>query len=182
MSLSGIIKQLKYINPNKATGHDLIPRRVLKETAEQIAPYLEIIFNKSIKLGTVLTDWLIGNVIPILKKGDKTDPVNYHPVSLTSVPCKIMEHIILRSIMNYLDNNKLLSQYQYGSRKNHPCQQQVIDTSEDLARIRDNKGQADILILDFSKAFDTVLHRYLVHKLRNKSIDKYTENWIDNWI
>ncbi|VDI67542.1 Hypothetical predicted protein [Mytilus galloprovincialis] len=93
-----------------------------------------------------------------------------------------MEHIIFSSIMNYLDNNNLLSSYQYGFRKNHSCEQQLINTTEDLARIRDNKSQADILILDFSKAFDTVPHRHLVHKLRKKGIDKYTVNWIDNWL
>jgi len=67
----GIIKQLKNINPSKATGPDLIPCRVLKEAADTIAPYLEILYNKSIKTGKVPADWLIGNVIPIFKKGDK---------------------------------------------------------------------------------------------------------------
>jgi hypothetical protein len=105
--------------------------------------------------GKVPVDWLIGNVIPIFKKGDNTDPANYRLVSLTSVPCKIMEHIIFSAVMKHFDNNKILS-YQYGFSKNHSCEHQLINTTEDLAKIRDQKGQADVLILDFSKALDTV--------------------------
>ena len=108
-----IIKQLKNINPSKATGSDLIPCRVLKEATDSIAPYLEILYNKSIKTGKDPADWLIGNVIPIFKKGDKTDHANYRSVSLTSVPCKIMEHIIFSSVMKHFDDNKILSSYQY---------------------------------------------------------------------
>ena len=182
MTKPGIIKQLKNINPSKATGPDLIPCRVLKEAADSIAPYLEILYNKSIKTGKVPADWLIGNVIPIFKKGDKTDPANYRPVSLTSVPCKIMEHIIFSSAMNHFDDNKILSSYQYGFRKNHSCEQQLINTTEDLAKIRDQKDQADVLILYFSKAFDTVPHRHLIHKLRHSGIDSFTVNWIENWL
>ena len=77
MTKPGIIKQLKNIYPSKATGPDLILCRVWKEAADSIAPYLEILYNKSIKTGKVPVDWLIGNVIPIFKKGDKTDPANY---------------------------------------------------------------------------------------------------------
>ena len=71
MTKPGIIKQLKNINPSKATGPDLIPCRELKEAADSITPYLEILYNKSTKTGKVPADWLIGNVIPIFKKGIK---------------------------------------------------------------------------------------------------------------
>ena len=169
MTKPGIIKQLKNINPSKATGPDLIPCRVLKEAADSIAPYLEILYNKSIKTGKEPADWLIGNVIPIFKKEDKTDSANYRPVSLTSVPCKIMEHIIFSSVMKHFDDNKILSSYQYG-------------TTEDIAKIRDQKDQADVLILDVSKAFDTVPHSHLIHKLRHNNIDSFTVNWIENWL
>ena len=181
MTKPGIIKQLKNIYPSKATGPDLISCRVWKEAADSIAPYLEILYNKSIKTGKVPVDWLIGNVIPIFKKGDKTDPANYRLVSLTSVPCKIMEHIIFSAVMKHFDNNKILS-YQYGFSKNHSCEHQLINTTEDLAKIRDQKGQADVLILDFSKALDTVPHRHLIHKLRHSVIDSFTVNWIENWL
>jgi hypothetical protein len=177
-----IIKQLKNINPSKATGPNLIPCRVLKEAADSIAPYLEILYNKSIKTGKVPADWLIGNVIPIFKKGDKTDSANYRPVFLTSVPCKIMEHIIFSSVMKHFDDNKILSSYQYGFRKNQSCEQQLINTTEDLAKIRDQKSQADVLKLDFSKAFNTVTHRHLIHKLRHSGIETFTVNWIENWL
>jgi hypothetical protein len=71
--------------------------------------------------------------------------------------------------MKHFDDNKILSSYQYG-------------TTEDIAKIRDQKGQADVLILDFSKAFDTVPHSHLIHKLNHNSIDSFTVNWIENWL
>ena len=147
----------------------------MKEAADSITPYLEILYNKSIKTGKVPADWFIGNVIPIFKKEDKTDPANYLPVSLTSVPCKITEHIISSSVMKHFNDNKILPSCQYGFRKNHSFEQQLINTTEDLAKIRNQKGQVDVLILDFSKAFDTVPHRHLIHKLRHSGIETLSQ-------
>jgi hypothetical protein len=93
-----------------------------------------------------------------------------------------MEHIIFSSVMKHFDDNKILSSYQYGFRKNQSCEQQLINTTEDLAKIRDQKSQADVLILDFSKAFNTVTHRHLIHKLRHSGIETFTVNWIENWL
>ena len=69
----------------------------------QIAPILQIVFTQIFNSGTLPSDWLIANIIPIYKKGDKSLPVNYIPISLTSVCCKIMEHIIFHSILNHLN-------------------------------------------------------------------------------
>ncbi|XP_063416350.1 uncharacterized protein LOC134697993 [Mytilus trossulus] len=102
ISTEGLIKLLKGVNPSKANGPDNISCRILKECAESISPYLQLIFTKTLKDQSVQQDWLIANVIALFKKGDKSQPVNYRPVSLTSVPCKIMEHIIFKHIMNHL--------------------------------------------------------------------------------
>jgi hypothetical protein len=85
---------LQDINPSKASGPDGIPNRILKECASQIAPSLTVIFQKSIDTGTLPEDWLNANISCVYKKGDKHAAENYRPVSLTSVPCKPLEHII----------------------------------------------------------------------------------------
>ena len=87
----------KNINTKKASGPEGISYWVLKEAAEEIAPFLQFIFNQSLTTGQVPGDWKCANVSPVFKKGSKKEAGNYRPVSLTSVPCKIMEHYYLPS-------------------------------------------------------------------------------------
>ena len=96
---NGALKLLSRLNPSKANGPDLLPTRVLKEAATEIAPYLSFIFQQSINTGEVPPDWKHANVVAIFKKGSRSEAANYRPVSLTTVPCKLLEHIIYRSIM-----------------------------------------------------------------------------------
>ena len=86
-----ILKKLKDLNINKSPGPDSINSRILVELADSIAPSLLIIFQNSYNTGTVPSSWKEANITPIFKKGDKKDPKNYRPVSLTSILCKVME-------------------------------------------------------------------------------------------
>ena len=92
IGLNGIIKQLKALNPNKASGPDEIPAKVLKETANGIAPIIHHIFQQSYTSGQPPEAWKTALVTAIYKKGNKSDPANYRPISLTCILCKVMEH------------------------------------------------------------------------------------------
>ena len=85
----GIVSLLRNINAKKASGPDGISCFVLKEAAEEIAPFLQFIFNQSLTTGQVPGDWKCANVTPVFKKGSKKEACDYRLVSLTSVPCKI---------------------------------------------------------------------------------------------
>ena len=182
ISTEGLIKLLKAVNPNKANGPDNISCRILKEAAESISPYLQLIFIKSIEEHNVPKDWLVANVTALFKKGDKSQPVNYRPVSLTSVPCKIMEHVIFKHIMNHLDKHNILVDFQHGFRNKRSCESQLVITTEDIARNLDNNQQVDMLILDFSKAFDTVPHKRLLKKLESYGINGNILSWLEAWL
>ena len=95
----GVEKLLQDINPSKASGPDEIPNRILKECASQITPSLTVIFQKSIDTGTLPEDWLNANIACVYKTGDKHAAENYRSVPLTSVPCKLLEHIVYKHIM-----------------------------------------------------------------------------------
>ena len=83
VEVPGVVKQLKSLNKNKSLGPDCIPVRFLSEYADAIGPYLAIIYNKSLNDRCVPKDWKVAQVTPIFKKGNRSDPQNYRPISLT---------------------------------------------------------------------------------------------------
>ena len=175
----GVIKLLKNLNPYKAAGPDTIPTFILKTAAEELAPALTKIFQHSLNSGTVPDDWRKANIVPIFKKGDKHQPGNYRPVSLTSVTCKILEHIVHSNIMGHFETNRILCDNQHGFRKRRSCETQLITTIHGIAsKLRNGKIQVDVILLDFSKAFDKVPHLRLLHKLDYYGVRNNTLNWI----
>ena len=178
----GVLKLINNLKVNKAAGPDGIPNKFLKACAEEVAPVLTNIFQQSLNTGQLPQDWKNANVTPIFKKGDKHAPQNYRPVSLTSICCKFLEHIICRHILSHLEHHNILTNLQHGFRSGHSCESQLIITLNDLLEAYDNKDQVDMVILDFSKAFDTVPHRKLLHKIKNYGIDGKINVWIENFL
>jgi hypothetical protein len=131
--------------------------------------------------GELPIDWRDANISSIFKKGDKHLPENYRPVSLTSVTCKILEHIICRHLLKHLEKNKILRNLNHGFRSGYSCASQLITTINDFLQEHD-KGQVDIAILDFSKAFDIVPHDKLLHKLEQYGIKGNIDSWLTNFL
>ena len=121
---------------------------------------------------------------PFSKKGNKNSAENYRPVSLTSIICKLLEHIIFSSIATHLEKYSILSPIQHGFRCHHSCESQLVGAIDDCARARviDRKSQVDVAILDFSKAFDTVPHQRLLQKLLACGIGGTTYTWIKSFL
>ena len=99
---------LSRLDSNKAPGPDGIRARVLKQCANSISPALCRLFQASIHTGYLPHDWRSANITPIYKKGDRSDPSNYRPVSLTSISSKILEHVTYRHLMTHLEDNAIL--------------------------------------------------------------------------
>ena len=109
ITINGIVKLLNNLDISKAAGPDNIPNSVLKLAAEQLAQaILHFIFKQSYEQGYLPEDWRKANIAAIYKKGDKSDPANYRPISLTSVCCKLMEHILDSPLMKHLHANSIL--------------------------------------------------------------------------
>ena len=182
VTTEGVQKLLEHLDPKKAIGPDMIPTVILKEFADIVAPILRAIFQQSLDSGKVPSDWKQANITAIYKKGNKQDPANYRPVSLTSVSCKVLEHIVYRQIMDHLDRHDILVDYQHGFRRQRSTETQLVLTIQDLAKSLDQQSQVDILILDFSKAFDTVAHRRLLRKLNHYGVRGNAYKWITQWL
>ena len=122
----------------------------------EIAPVLTLIYQRSIDTGILPLDWKQANISPIFKKGERSKASNYRPVSLTSVACKIIEHILHSHIMKYLDKHKVLNTAQHGFRSGHSCETQLIQTIHDFTSFLNYRTQTDVVIMDFSKAHDLI--------------------------
>ena len=107
---------------------------------------------------------------------------NYRPVSLTSIPCKLLEHIIHSHFMKHHVKNNILCSNQHGFRKKWSCESQLIATINDLARNIDTSNQTDMILLDFSKAFDKVNHQSLLKKVRHYGIRNHVYYWLESFL
>jgi ribonuclease P/MRP protein subunit RPP40 len=177
-----IVYHLKRIKPFKAPGPDDIYPRVLVECAEEIGDMLNSIFNSSLKTGLVPTDWKLANITPLFKKGSKSAPGNYRPVSLTSVIGKLFETLLKIKIMGFLDSKDLLSNIQYGFRKGRSCTTNLLSFYDNVTKELDIGNAVDITYIDFQKAFDKVPHQALLLKLNNIGLNNQVVRWVDNWL
>ena len=173
---------LKKLKPNKAEGPDAVYARILRECEKETSLPLAIIFSRSLKDTKIPLDWKRANVIPIFKKGDKSDVGNYRPVSLTSIVCKLLESIIKDKMVEFFDENDLIRDSQHVFRKNRSCLTNLLKFLNVATETFDEGEQLDVTYLDFSKAFDKVPHKRLCLQLKCHGISGKTLDWIQLWI
>ena len=175
-----IRKALKNLDSTKAPGPDGIPTKVLKDCAEELIPNLTDLFNTSLTEGIVPQEWKEANVVPVLKKGDPTNPSNYRPISLLPIISKILERCIYDKIINAL--RPKITRMQHGFLTSSSTTTQLLTFFNKINDILDNKTQCDIIYFDLSKAFDSVPHPPLLAKLKSLGICGSLHNWLSNYL
>ena len=178
----GVLNLLSKIDVRKSIGPDEIPSRILVEARNEVAPILTILFRKSLTSGSLPTDWVKANVHPLFKKGVKTSPENYRPISLTCICCKLMEHILHSHISKHLSKMHILNPNQHGFLKNRSCTTQLISALNDWCSYIDKKTPAVLAVFDFAKAFDSVPHDLLLAKLPIYGIQGNVLRWISGFL
>lgn len=177
-----LTKYLQKLNPNKSPGPDGMHPRILKELATVIAKPLAMLFQTSLNEGSLPSDWKIGNISPIHKKGPKTDSGNYRPVCLTSIICKIMESFIRDNLLRHMKENNLLSEHQHGFLPGRSTITQLLEAMDYWTEALDSSVDVDIIYLDFQKAFDSVPHQRLLKKLESYNISGKIYKWIESFL
>ena len=156
---------LKSLDPNKATCPDEIPARIQKETTTTTAPSLCKLFNRSLGVGYIPSEWKLANVVPVHKKDEKGHVENYRPISLLCIISKVLEHCVLNHTKDRLED--LIAVCQHGFRSGRSCFTNLLETLDYIRAILHRAGQVDCVYLDMSKAFDKVRHDLLMEKLRD---------------
>ncbi|GAB0202578.1 mitochondrial enolase superfamily member 1 [Grus japonensis] len=126
--------------------------------------------------------WRKASVTLAFKKGKKEDPGNYRPVSLTSIPGKVMEQLILGVINKHVEEEKVIGRGRHGFTRRKSCLTNLIAFYDGMTGWVDEGRAVDVVYLVFSKAFDTVSHNILVSKLRKCGLDEWTVRWVENWL
>ena len=173
---------LSNLDPNSSMGGDGVHSRMLKMLAHELSTPFTLIFNTSLQTGVMPAEWLYSVVVPIYKKSFRYDPLNYRPISLTSVPCKILEKAIVTHLYAYLENNSLISSEQFGFRAGHSTVEQLLLTYDDITKMVDSGKTVDLMFFDYSKAFDTVCHAILLDKLQCIGIVGHLLTWIEMFL
>jgi exonuclease III len=169
--VQAIIDSLKI---RKAPGHDEVSNKILKNLPPSASRLLAKVYNACLHTSYFPLNWKIGKVVAILKPGkDHTLPSSYRPITLLPTIGKIFEILILERLKEFEEEKKILKNQQFGFRSRHSTSQQILRITETISlRFNENKSTA-MTLLDIEKAFDTVWHNALIHKLRVNAFPIY---------
>ena len=122
--------------------------------------------------------WLKANITPVFKSGDRSDPLNYRPIALTCIMCKLMEHVIKDQLLSYLLNKNLISRHQHAFIIKHSTATNLLECTHDWSIALNDRRSVDIIYIDFRRAFDSIVHSKLLYKLQCYGINGKLLNWI----
>ena len=177
-----VLGELKKIKPNKSTGMENIPARLLKDGAEAITKPLTILMNRSLAEGSIPSEWKHAIVTPVHKSGDKKDAGNYRPISVLPVFSKILERAVHRMVYTYLQNNRLLSTFQSGFRPLHSTTTCLTDVTNTVLHNIDKGELTGMVFLDLTKAFDTLDHTLMLDKLSTLGFNQSSVQWFNAYL
>ena len=177
-----VSKNLAKANNFSSPGPDGLPYSVFKAGSTVLIPILCKMFQIFFNNCAIPTTWKLAHVIPIFKKGNRNLPENYRPISLTSCCCKLMESCIRDCIWDFWAERSLINPSQFGFTPTSSTSHQLLHFLDDLTTAVDDHLWADVVYLDFSKAFNSVPHERLIRKLSALGIKGNTLQWIRSFL
>ena len=167
---------------NKAPGHDKVRMSTIKDALPCILPVVTDIINCSLQTSVFPSAWKISEVTPLLKEGDHEVANNNGPLSLLPAISKICEQVALNQLTSYMNEKKCLSKHQSGNKKLHSCETLGVFMTDKMFKVMDSKELTVIVLLDFSKAFDSIDHRKLLTKLKALGLSLGALEWFKSYL
>ena len=177
-----VLKKLNNLRTDKSCGADNIHPYILKNLAKSLVKPLTLIYNISMQSGELPYLWKNALVTPLYKKGARNLPENYRPISLTSIPCKILESIIIDFIIDHLEANNLKNPDQHGFTKKRSTDTNLLQAINIWSDALSHGIPIDVVYLDYEKAFDKVPHGRLALQLENFGITSQPLTWIKSFL
>ena len=177
-----ILKELRSLKRQKATGVDELPPGMLKDCSFFIAGPLAHIINLSIKTSTVPSIWKIAKITPVFKSGDSSQPENYRPISVLPVLSKILEKAVHSNLISFLEDENLLNDCQYGFRSKRSTKLASTLFCDEIRREIDAGKMVGAVYIDLSKAFDTIGHAILFKKLEMYGVNRQELDWFVDYL
>ena len=182
VSENDVLNEIKKLKNKISVGVDGISVQVLKSFADILSKPITYLINRSITEGKVPKQWKIAKVIPLHKKGDRSDPDNYRPISLLPCTSKILERLVQSQLLRFLQENNILSSVQSGFRAKHSTVTALVKVLDDWMMAMDRGEYTGAIFVDLKKAFDTVDHKVLLKKLFDIGVRGLTLKWFENYL
>ena len=180
VGLSEVEKELENLNPKKANTQNNIPAKHLKQTSDICCTNLHKIINETIKKCSFPSQLKLADISPVFKKDDAMNVKNYRPVSVLPAVSKLFERVMQRQIASHIE--KHLTRFLCGFRKGFNTQHALISLIEKWKLTLDKHGYAGAILMDLSKAFDTLNHDLLLAKLHAYGFDKNALSLIKSYL
>ena len=175
-------KELKGLKRRKAAGIDGIPPGPLKDASSVLAKPLAFLINLSLQTETVPNEWKIAKVVAVHKGGSKEDKNNFRPISVLPVISKILERAVHHQLVQYLEENNILSKNKFGYRKKRSTELATLLLIDEMSKEIDKGKMVGAVSIDLSKAFDTLSHSVLISKMQKCGVKGIAIQWFIDYL
>lgn len=178
-----VARALKTVKTVSSAGADGLPGIVIRNLADAIASNITFVFNSSIATNIFPDVWKLANIVPVYKcKGSKTDPSNYRPISILPLVARTFEKLICTQLASYCTYTNVIPPNQHGFRKSGSCETALIAATDHWLQCVDQGEIVATLLIDLSKAFDTIPHQRLLCKLRDIGFNTNALHWFKSYL
>jgi hypothetical protein len=180
--ISSVLAMLK---PNKAPGPDSIPNNALKALSNSrcFSNFIKRLFNSCVDLAYFPGDWKVAKIMAIPKTSPvSSNPTDFRPISLISTVGKVFERLILIRLNKFEEENNIIIKQQFGFMSKHSTVQQILRITEKSSLGFNKNKSVGVVLLDLKKAYDSVWHEGLIHKLNRLGYPNYLVKLIVSYL